>query len=67
MKISKYNIIIEEQSPTKAKGLINGKFWSARIVLTTMGLGPCKWSYRPDTLSRGERIAIGKQIAKNDK
>lgn len=61
------SVHIKEISPINAHGTINGKYWRAKIVGTTSALGPCRWSYRPDTLTKGERISIGRKIAAAEK
>jgi hypothetical protein len=63
----KHIITIESQSEIKVTGTINGRWFRAKFVNTGMHVGPGKWSYRPDYLSRGERVAIGRRIAETER
>lgn len=63
----KLEVILEKADPVNVTGTVGGKWFRARYVNTGRFLGKGKWSYRPASLSRGERIAIGLAIARNER
>ena len=60
-------VVLQISTPTEATGTVNGVRFRARYVNTGRYPGKGKWSYRPDSLSFGERISIGRAIARNEK
>lgn len=54
----KYDVIVEKCDPVTSEGTINGKWWRRKWYGGTKG--PSRGMFKPDSLTKGERIAIGR-------